>query len=208
MSHWLDKVVSLLQAETADLRELAQIAGGDPRIFYRGINPAELDLANQDIQGMEFSSTIDQSTHIGQLELQLLSEADQQTARNTVIRIKTARRQEERAALLLAEFLRDRSHALQIIDSYVKDDAQVTHSVLSVLREVHFREMEGKRFTNLQIARKVSGRFRRAEDKRSLVAYFFAKHLREFPELRPWLRTKSLARLSGEQQDEFNRFLE
>jgi hypothetical protein len=38
MKHWLQTVITLLEADTADLRELARIAGGNPKIFYRGIN--------------------------------------------------------------------------------------------------------------------------------------------------------------------------
>jgi squalene synthase HpnC len=55
MSHWLDKVVTLLQSETSDLRELARIAGGDPRTFYRGANMNGSDFCGQDLRGMEFT---------------------------------------------------------------------------------------------------------------------------------------------------------
>jgi hydroxysqualene synthase len=56
MSHWLDKVVTLLQSDTSDLRELARIAGGDPRTFYRGANMNGSDLCGQDLRGMEFTN--------------------------------------------------------------------------------------------------------------------------------------------------------
>jgi hypothetical protein len=55
MSHWADKVVDLLTASTRDLRELAEMAGGDPRTFYRGINLEDLELTHSDdIGGMQF----------------------------------------------------------------------------------------------------------------------------------------------------------
>ena len=209
MPHWLDKIITLLQAETSDLRELACIAGGDPRTFYRGIDPADLDLTGQNIEGMEFSSPAHQDEHpTAQLELELVSKNEEHLPEHRAIRIKLAPRQEERAALLLAEFLQNRSRAMQIIDSYTNDKAQITNSVLNVLREIHLNEAAGKRFSNLQIARKVSGRFGRAEDKRSVFAYFLAKHLGTYHELRPWLRGRSLSLLSGEQRAEFDRFLD
>jgi tetratricopeptide (TPR) repeat protein len=36
VSHWLDKVSEILEAETSDLGQLALIAGGDPKTFYSG----------------------------------------------------------------------------------------------------------------------------------------------------------------------------
>jgi Protein of unknown function (DUF3298) len=58
MPHWADKVVALLNATTADLRELALLAGGDPKTFYRGIKVGDLELTEQDdIRGMEFGET-------------------------------------------------------------------------------------------------------------------------------------------------------
>jgi hypothetical protein len=209
MPHWLDKIITLLQAETSDLRELARIAGGDPRNFYRGIDSNDLDLTGQNIEGMQFSSSLHQNDHLRrQLELELISTSDEHRPEYKAMRIKRAPRQEERAALLLAEFLQNRSRAMQIIDSYANDKAQIANSVLNVLREICLSEAAGRKFSNLQIARKVSGRFGRAEDKRSVLAYFLAKHLGTYYELRPWLRGKSLSRLSREQRAEFNRFLD
>ncbi len=42
MSHWLDRVIDLLKADTNDLRELAKIAGGEARKRY-----PEVDLSDQ-----------------------------------------------------------------------------------------------------------------------------------------------------------------
>jgi Sigma-70 factor, region 1.1 len=54
----LTKAIKLLQAETADLRELAHLAGADPRIFYRGIRLEDLDVGDLNIQRMEFSTPL------------------------------------------------------------------------------------------------------------------------------------------------------
>ena len=55
MSHWLDKVIVLLEADTSSLRELALLAGGDPRSFYLGSKMEDVDWSNQDLQGMLFT---------------------------------------------------------------------------------------------------------------------------------------------------------
>lgn len=208
MPHWLDKVIMLLKADTANLRELARIAGADPKIFYRGIDPNELDLAGQDIEGMEFSSPtpVDQIND-RQLQLDLPALDHELRPEQVVYVIKSAPRQEERTALLLAEFLQDRARGMQIVSSYMHDKAQITNDVLHLLTEIRSLELAGRRFTNLQIARKVSGRFARAEDKRSVLAYFFAKHLRKYSEIREWLKHKSISKLPRERQEEFTQYL-
>jgi hypothetical protein len=48
LSHWLEKVVLLLQAETSSLRELARLVGRDPRTFYSGVRFEALDLTPED----------------------------------------------------------------------------------------------------------------------------------------------------------------
>ena len=147
MPHWLDKIITLLQAETFDLRELARIAGGDPRTFYRGIDPVDLDLTGQNIEGMEFSSSAHQNEHLrAQLELELVSKIDEHRPDHRALGIKRAPRQEERAALLLAEFLQNRTRAMQIIDSYANDKARITNSVLNIFREICLSEAAGRRF--------------------------------------------------------------
>jgi len=55
MSHWLEKVVVLLKADTKDLRELARLAGGNPKTFYLGVDRRKIDFRGQDVQGMRFS---------------------------------------------------------------------------------------------------------------------------------------------------------
>lgn len=58
MSHWLDKVISLLLAPTSDLRELAIMAGGDPETFYLGVDIETIDFTNQNVEGMHFSTPV------------------------------------------------------------------------------------------------------------------------------------------------------
>lgn len=52
--HWLSTAADLLMADTADLRALARIAGGDPRTFYVTIDIRRVDISGQDISGMQF----------------------------------------------------------------------------------------------------------------------------------------------------------
>lgn len=55
-SHWLDKAADLLVAPTDNLRDLAVLAGGDPRTFYRHTSLDGCDLRGQDLSGMEFTT--------------------------------------------------------------------------------------------------------------------------------------------------------
>lgn len=56
MSHWLQTVIDLLEAETSNLRELAILAGADPRTFYVGVKLEDLDIRGQDLRGMTFTN--------------------------------------------------------------------------------------------------------------------------------------------------------
>jgi hypothetical protein len=55
--HWLSRVEEVLSADTADLRQLAEIAGCDPRTFYVGQDLSECDLAGQDLRCMDLSGS-------------------------------------------------------------------------------------------------------------------------------------------------------
>jgi hypothetical protein len=57
MAHWLDIVVKILTAETTNLRELAEMANGDPKTFYVGVNLDDVDFSGQDVTGMHFTIT-------------------------------------------------------------------------------------------------------------------------------------------------------
>ena len=54
--HWLDKVIEILNSDSTDLRELAEMAGGNPKTFYRGVDLSGVDLRGQDLSGMEFTN--------------------------------------------------------------------------------------------------------------------------------------------------------
>jgi len=55
VTHWLDKVVEILNADTNDLRQLARIAGYNPKNFYRWTSMDGADLRGQDLTGMKFA---------------------------------------------------------------------------------------------------------------------------------------------------------
>lgn len=50
--NWIATIARILCAQTADLRELALIAKGDPRTFYIGTSLDGVDLRGQDLRGM------------------------------------------------------------------------------------------------------------------------------------------------------------
>jgi tetratricopeptide (TPR) repeat protein len=51
--HWLSGVETIFQSDTADLRRLAQLAGGDARTFYIGANLSGADLRGQDLSDFD-----------------------------------------------------------------------------------------------------------------------------------------------------------
>lgn len=56
MPHWFNRIQDILEADTADLRELAILAGGDPESFYIGTCIDGADLRGQNLLGMKFGS--------------------------------------------------------------------------------------------------------------------------------------------------------
>jgi Pentapeptide repeats (8 copies) len=72
VSHWLDGAAGILTAETGDLRKLAQIAGYDPKTYYKYQDLSGCDLRGQNLTGMDFSNCkldqaiIDEKTIIDQ----------------------------------------------------------------------------------------------------------------------------------------------
>jgi hypothetical protein len=55
MTHWLQTVATVLQSEVTDLKELAKIAGAEPRHFYMGTCLDGVNICGQDLRGLEFS---------------------------------------------------------------------------------------------------------------------------------------------------------
>lgn len=68
--HWSDRVIKILEAKTGNLRDLAEIAGCDPKTFYKNQSLAGCDIRGQDLRGMDLSgcqldrAVIDESTKI------------------------------------------------------------------------------------------------------------------------------------------------
>lgn len=207
MTHWLDKVITILDAETSNLRELARLAGGDPRTFYKGINIEKLDLTGQDIEGMEFSEE-NFDIQREQAELELHVHQQNWPVEQVVHSIRRVRRQEERAALILAEFLNDRSRAADILQRYRYDSAMNVRDVIRRLEEILQDEIYGKKRSDLYIARRVSGAFARTDaNKRHLLTYFIAKYLSYRPDIRRWLRAKENHRIGLEKRKQLERWL-
>jgi len=188
-------VLTLLQAPTASLRELALLAGRDPKNFYLGVEIRNLDLTGQDLSGMNFSEDV-HSQADQQLELDFLpSEYPAFQVGLTAQRIKGAARQEERIALLLDEIFKDRAVGLSLLEAYSFDKAKFATRALGVLKEVLRNESHSKKLSNVQLARLVSGRFAKGPNTRTTLAYFMFKHLRKYPDIDRWISSKSISRL-------------
>jgi signal transduction histidine kinase len=92
VTHWLETVVTLLTANTADLRELALIAGGDPATFYLGVDVSKIDFSGQDIRGMEFSAPANSNTELVRAAKKLEEEKQEAlTARDAAVRSDRAK---------------------------------------------------------------------------------------------------------------------
>lgn len=53
---WQDKLLEILLADTSDLRELANIAGADPKVFYKSARITREDLKSVDARGVVLPS--------------------------------------------------------------------------------------------------------------------------------------------------------
>ena len=115
MSHWLDMVVTLLCAETSDLRELAKLAGRDDlKSFYIGVDVDKLEIVDQDLKGLEFSNF----------------------TRYRVEQIKAASQVEERVVFLLDTVLYDRVIGLEILKEYGTDNIRIMGLAIDLLRNL------------------------------------------------------------------------
>ena len=202
MEHWLDKVVALLQADTADLRELARMAGGNPKTFYRGINPRELDLEGQNIEGMDFAPVHETSDDgYSGLFVPLNSEESFLIAIDDLIHaIRRVGRQEERLALLLKLILENRSVGVSIIGAYGRDKAKYANRVLAELGRALederaqmslFEAGPTKRHSDDLLARILQQPFSRGmPGNRSGMLYYMAMHLSNYPKINAFLKAK------------------
>lgn len=201
MSNWLEMVVTLLQAQTSNLRELARIAGADPRNFYRGIRLSDLDVAGQDIDGMEFADRPVGGAEEFSLQHPIYY-ADDKTipAIEVLNQIHHVGRQEERLAILLDLILRNPVEASFLIKIYSKDRAKYANRVLKQIdieitqnrkHDDLFQEERGRRLNAVQLARIVNEPFSRGmPGNRAALLYYMAKHLARYPDINNYLRNK------------------
>ncbi len=203
MPHWLEKVITLLQADTSDLRELARMAGSNPRIFYRGISLADLELSGQDLQDMEFAEGVfeDVKTWPDYLRTVLDANNDKVPAIKMMQTVHQVKRQEERLAILLDLILRNPNNSLFLISLYSKDRAKYANLILKQIEtELKAGAAEGTLFTNetvtrklsaVQLARIVNRQFSHGmPDNRAALLYYMAKHLAKYPDINRYLRAK------------------
>lgn len=174
MKHWLDLVVTLLQSDTADLRELCKIAGGDPATFYRGTDISKLDLSESDRQFLQ----------TGQI-----SEA--------ISRVKHAVRQEERVALLIEQILENREIGLCALIQYSGERAKFAQHASSLIRQ-SFNSREKNPSNDVLIAATLVQRL--FTDvfpyNTGTLLFFLSKHLGKYPQVNAAIRA-TLARTSS-----------
>jgi hypothetical protein len=200
MPHWLDKVIVLLQANTADLRELARIAGGDPKTFYRGIHLDELDTAGQDLTGMEFNQSIEEnSTSLKPRTLNIVDvQSNVVSATEAIRQIRQTSRQEERMALLVRLILINPYDGARLLSLYSNDKAKYANSALMQL-EIEIRKVEltktlietRRQLVPESLVRIVDRPFSRGMPvNRTLLLYYMAKHLAVYPDVNKFLQTR------------------
>jgi hypothetical protein len=196
MPHWLQKVIDLFQADTIDLRELAVLAGGDPKIFYRGISLSDVETEGQNLEGMEFG----QEERSFQLEL-FVDDDSKAPAVEIARSLHQIGRQEERLAILLDLILRNPKEAISLIDLYSADRAKYANRVLKQIkielgvsglqRTLFAEETVPRKLNAVQLARIVSRPFSRGmPNNRGALLYYMAKHLYKYPDVNSFLRTK------------------
>jgi hypothetical protein len=177
MRHWLEKVVVLLQAETADLRQLAVLAGGDPRTFYRGVKAGTLDISNQDIHGMQFSESADRY----------------------LVKIKKAVHGEERVAMVLAYLMHDRDDGLNVLSSYREDRSHTVMRAIALLNEEIDTEASGfglhptlsQERECIALIRSVLRFYSKTmRESRHNIFYYIVKLLSDYPEANEYLRRR------------------
>ena len=177
----MDKVIDLLCADTADLRELAIMAGANPKTFYHGINPGDLDLTGQDLEGIEFTNVTSKR----------------------IDKIRKAKAKEERLAMLLDSIIQNRSNGVKIIDGYESDKSKYGNAALQELRNAVIREAASEKIDNIALVRALRRPLaHQLADSRANLIYYLAKHLAKYPDIKSYLR-KSWARSSSPEYDRF-----
>ena len=186
MSHWLGKIIELLSADTADLRELALIAGGNPLVFYRGIDPKDLDLSGQDLRGIEFKNVNQDYINI----------------------IKQKQPKEQRLCMLLDSIIQNRSSGLKIIEMYGQSNSGYEHLSIGELYRALSLELETKKVDNISLVRAMRRPLSHQLGKsRVQLLYYMAKYLAKYPEINTYIR-KSWAKSTSRDFDSYRHEIE
>jgi hypothetical protein len=200
MAHWLDKVVTLLQAQTSNLRDLAELAGEDPRTFYRGVKLSELDIEGQDLTGMEFES----------YESAPVANDNKIESYKLVATIAKTARQEERVALILRLILHDRAQGMAVLAHYQGDKAKFASHALQEIRSSLSNSSENN--DQLIVAALVAKFFSYAYPmNRGRLLHFLAKHLAKYPIVNRAIRSclnKTASMFVAEHRSQVNQFLD
>lgn len=141
--HWLDKIVTLFEAETNDLKELARLTGLNPNYFYVGTNISGADIRGQDLRGMSFTDLdlsqvkYDDSTKLDYLEeLDFINKIKELEVRTKIISINKMRRQEERAVFAIKLYL-DNPMYINVIDEIYREKGKFSKSIIERFRSNH-----------------------------------------------------------------------
>lgn len=193
MAHWLEKVITLLQADTSDLRELARMAGGNPKTFYRGVRLRDLDLDGQNIEDMEFSPPETEEYPIGIF----VPSGDKSfliAIEDIIKAIRKVGRQEERLALLLRLILENRKFGVEILKTYGRDKAKFASRVTTELSAALASENDQmslfenhpvKRYGDDALALILYRPFSRGmPSNRSALLYYMTAHLAQFSKIK------------------------
>jgi hypothetical protein len=152
-------VVTLLESETSDLRELCRIAGGDPSTFYRGTDLRSLDLSDADREYFQKSQVSD-----------------------AVYRIKAAVRQEERIAIILDQILLNRDIGISALLQHSGEKAKFAKNAAEVIGQ-KFNSKDTDDSNDELIAASLIQRLYTDvfPYNRGSLLYFLAKHLGKYP---------------------------
>jgi hypothetical protein len=161
VAHWLDMVITLVQSDASDLRSLCQIAGGDPKTFYRGTDLSRLDLSEAD---REFLHT--------------------EAISNAVKQLRGAGRQEERVAIILSQLLQDRDVGILALREIATDRAEFAKTAFALIRNQFRLDDHNNSNDELVVADLVQKLNRSVFPyNRGQLLYYLAKHLRKYPKI-------------------------
>jgi hypothetical protein len=187
MKHWHEKLMAIFEADTTDLRELALLAGGNPKYFYRGANLNGVDVRGQDLRGMEFTdlrssgiiansaTTFDPSYDRVFVEAQVA---------DSIKRIKTCGRHEQRIAVLFDEMMKFPGTAVPLINRY-KGKAALEQEVSNFLTQNLVGTLAIDESIYRAVARAVLWTTKRVfPQNRGVLYLYLALHLAQYSELR------------------------